>query len=135
MTTDPKRLMRVARAQAALASSLELKLLEQERKLAALEADRRELIALLERNSTIALSVHGAALHRLVALEAEIMAAGKSKTSLQREVLMSRGREKSLSRRATTLDAELARLAEQVEIQEAVQKAPAKASHKHDVMD
>lgn len=135
MTTDPKRLMRVARAQAALASSLELKLLEQERKLAALEADRRELIALLERNSTIALSVHGTALHRLVALEAEIMAAGKSKTSLQREVLMSRGREKSLSRRATTLDAELARLAEQVEIQEAVQKAPAKASHKHDVMD
>jgi hypothetical protein len=135
LTTDPKRLMRVARAQAALASSLELKLLEQERKLAALEADRRELIALLERNSTIALSVHGTALHRLVALEAEIMAAGKSKTSLQREVLMSRGREKSLSRRATTLDAELARLAEQVEIQEAVQKAPAKASHKHDVMD
>lgn len=135
MTTDPKRLMRVARAQAALASSLELKLLEKERKLATLEADRHELIALLERNSTIALSVHGPALHRLVALEAEIMAVGKSRASLQREVLMSRGREKSLFRRATALDAELARQAEQAEIQEAVQKSPAKASHKHDVMD
>ncbi len=135
MTADPKRLMRVARAQAALASSLELKLLEQERHLAALEENRRELIALLERNSTIALSVHGIALQRLVAIDTEITGAKKAKAGLQREVLMSRGREKSLTRRATTLDATLARLTEQAEIQESVQRTPAKASRKHDVMN
>jgi len=135
LTTDPKRLMRVAQAQAALASSHELRILDQERKLAALETDRRELISSLERNSTIALSFHGAALHQLVAIDAEITAGRKSKASLQRDVLMSRGREKSLSRRASALDTALARLEEQAEIQEAVQRAPAKASHKHDVMD
>ncbi len=135
MTTDPKRLMRVAQAQAVLASSLELRLLEQERKLAALEADRRELISLLERNSMISLPFHGAALHQLVAIEAKITAGKKSRASLQRDVLMSRGQEKSLFRRASALDVALARLEEQAEIQEAVQRAPAKASHKHDVMD
>ncbi|MFM8747611.1 MAG: hypothetical protein ACKOED_13255 [Aestuariivirga sp.] len=132
---DPKRLMRVARAQAALAGSLELKLLEQERKLAALEANRGELDALLGRHSAIVLSLHEPALHRLAGIEAEIAAVRIVKAGLQREVLMSRGRQKSLAMRALVLDNALARQAEQAQIQESVQGEQTKGSGKQDVME
>ncbi len=135
MIADPKRLTRVARAQASLARSLELRLAEKERELHALERDRRDILALVDRDSTIALSVRTSALRRLVDMETAIAKARKSLADLRHEVLLSRGREKSIAGRVSTLEYALSRAAEQAEIQEALQLEAAKASHKHDVVE
>lgn len=135
LTAGPQRLRRVAQAQAALAGALEAKLGNQERQLRALEADRAGLEALLSRSSAIALSVRTPALLRLAALDAEIAGLRKTLAGLQRELLLSRGREKSLSHRAASLQTALARSAQLAEIQEGVEIEAAKASHKQDVVD
>lgn len=132
---DPQRLMRIARAQGALSGALELRLAAEERKLSALEADRISLLALMERDTGVALSIRSQALQRTVAMEAGIVAARASVTELQRQLLMARGREKSMVRRARALEAALTRMAEQLSIQETVQTAAAKASRKTDVVD
>lgn len=129
MTFPPERLKRIARAQASVATSLELKLALEEKRLRALESGHRELLALLNGNSLIALAFHDGALRRLMDTETALNDARNSLAGIQREVLLSRGREKSLSRRAEALKAALTRLAEQVDMQDTLhlgrQKLPA----------
>lgn len=58
-----------------------------------------------------------------------------SLAGIQRKVLLSRGREKSLSMRAEALEGALTRLAEQADMQDTLHLGHTKASHKQDVMD
>ncbi len=118
MTFPPERLKRIARAQASVATSLELKLALEEKRLRALESGHRELLALLNGYALITLAFHYGALLRLVDTERALDDARNSLAGIQREVLLSRGREKSLSRRAEALKAALTRLAEQVDMQD-----------------
>lgn len=135
MTTIPERLKRAARAQASLATALELKLALVEVRLRALESDYREIVGLLNGTSTIALAFRNGALRRLVDTKIAMDHARGSLACIQRKVLLSRGRETSLSMRAEALEALLTRMAEQADMQDTLHLGRTKASHKQDVMD
>lgn len=135
MTTTPERLKRAARAQASLATALELKLALEEGRLRALESDHREIVALLNGTSTITLAFRDGALRRLMDTKTALDHARESLAGIQRKVLLSRGREKSLSMRAEALEGALTRLAEQADMQDTLHLGHTKASHKQDVMD
>lgn len=100
MTADPRRLRRLARAQADLADLLEHRFESEARKGTELAHVKSGTFSALERISTSGLVFYAAALRRLAEVDAAIAMSEQVRRDLARKLLQARRRQETLMRRA-----------------------------------
>lgn len=103
MTADPRRLRRLARAQADLADLLEHRFESEARKGTELAHVKSGTLSALERISTSGLVFYAAALRRLAEVDAAIAMSEQVRRDLARKLLQARRRQETLMRRALEL--------------------------------
>lgn len=134
MSPEPRRLLRLARAQADMASLLELRFETETRRGAELLLTRADTMAALERTSTAGLVFYAAGLRRLAEIDGAIAASEQSRREIAKRLLGVRRRQEGLMRRARTYQEKGERKAEEDEALEVALAMADKATGKNDVV-
>lgn len=132
MTGGQVRMLRLARAQGEMVKSLELRLAQAERRLAAISESRAELDRLAA--GTGGLAFLPAALRKLAAAEAELCEAVAACGEARKQLLAARVRQKTLDARARLLRQAHERKTGEGEMLETTLALGTKASGKQDVL-
>lgn len=135
LISDPRRMARLLRAEQAKRRFLELSLAEAQRHVVALRRLRLDISALLDGIHADDQLLRSAALKRLAGLEVAIAGRNKDIQGLQERLQFSRGRRNALEERLGRLEATLMRKKFELELQELVPEASAKAWSKPGVME
>lgn len=135
MKTSPDRLLRLARAEAARASSHEAKLGATERGLRALSDRRRELVAALDSEGPLSELTRSSSLLRLTDVDRAIARGKQEAEVLRQKLLQSRSRHDALQERAISLYAKEERKTLDQEMQEVALAMRGTASGKHGMVD
>jgi len=128
-----QRLSRLAAAQAAMARAVEARLAERERVIANLIAARSEIETLSESATGSRAAFLPAALRSLIEADVQLAALRAEASTLRRQLIMARGREKVLDTKSSLLRSAEARKSGESEALETA-LAMAKDSGKPDVM-
>lgn len=134
MSPEPKRLLRLARAQADMASLLELRFETETRKGVVLVQNRLGTLAALERASTSGLVFYAAGLRRLAEIDGAIAVNEQSKRDVAKQLLQARRRQESLMRRAGELQEAGERKNAEEDAREVALAMAKKATGKNDVV-
>jgi len=134
LSAEPLRLLRLARAQADMASYLEHKVESEAQKGVELAQIRSGTLSAVERNSASGLVFYAAALRRLTEIDVAIASNEQIRRELANKLLQARKRQEGLMRRAEELQEKRERKATEEEAREVGLAMADKATGKHDVM-
>lgn len=134
LSAEPLRLLRLARAQADMASYLEHKVESEAQKGVELAQIRSGTLSAVERNSASGLVFYAAALRRLTEIDVAIASNEQVRRELANKLLQARKRQEGLMRRAEELQEKRERKATEEEAREVGLAMADKATGKHDVM-
>ena len=134
LSAEPLRLLRLARAQADMASYLEHKVESEAQKGVELAQIRSGTLSAVERNSAAGLVFYAAALRRLTEIDVAIASNEQVRRELANKLLQARKRQEGLMRRAEELQEKRERKATEEEAREVGLAMADKATGKHDVM-
>lgn len=134
LSAGPLRLLRLARAQADMASYLEHKVESEAQKGVELAQIRSGTLSAVERNSAAGLVFYAAALRRLTEIDVAIASNEQIRRELANKLLQARKRQEGLMRRAEELQEKRERKATEEEAREVGLAMADKATGKHDVM-
>lgn len=134
LSAGPLRMLRLARAQADMASYLEHKVESEAQKGVELAQIRSGTLSAVERNSASGLVFYAAALRRLTEIDVAIASNEQVRRELANKLLQARKRQEGLMRRAEELQEKRERKATDEEAREVGLAMADKATGKHDVM-
>lgn len=134
LSAGPLRMLRLARAQADMASYLEHKVESEAQKGVELAQIRSGTLSAVERNSAAGLVFYAAALRRLTEIDVAIASNEQVRRELANKLLQARKRQEGLMRRAEELQEKRERKATDEEAREVGLAMADKATGKHDVM-
>ena len=134
LSAGPLRMLRLARAQADMASYLEHKVESEAQKGVELAQIRSGTLSAVERNSAAGLVFYAAALRRLTEIDVAIASNEQVRRELANKLLQARKRQEGLMRRAEELQEKRERKATEEEAREVGLAMADKATGKHDVM-
>lgn len=132
---DLRRLLRLARAKASLAQSLEARLSASRREMLARQVEAESLEASLERSPVMVAGVRSLVLRRLIDTAHDLVALRACEVRLEAERIAIREQQRILEDRAKKLRAHQERARIEAEMVELVAGQTSKASRKADVVD
>lgn len=134
MSSELRRLLRLARAQSDMASLLEHKLRSEDARLRELEATKSGTLAALERACTAGLVFYAAALKRLTEIDTSLATSERVRGGLGTKLLQARHRQETLLRRAGELQVAIARKTNDEEARDTALAMHEKATGKDGVL-
>jgi hypothetical protein len=134
LTSDAKRLAKLAAALGEMAKSLEARLLLAERNAAALRKSHSEIATAIEQGGMVSLTFRSTALRGLVEAGKAIAVCEGDAAALRRGLRLTRGKQTALSDRGECLQSSADRKSDEEESLETALAMHGKASGKHGVV-